>query len=225
MRLLNDARPPAGTHPALATLPPLPPGFAPRITAHHQVAAPHPGEAPPGGAPARTGLRRPAHRHRHGRPGRAPAPRRLHPAHAPRRVDAARLRLALPHLPPPVPRVRTAGVRPRAARRPHAHLHERSRPVSEKPITPTRIIPAGQTADLPDRGPGPGERPPWWEQTPRPGTPTAPVAAPPAPPPAAPPPQPPHREAPQPEAAPPPGVVELRIRYQPVDEQQRRRWS
>lgn len=47
MRLLNDARPPAGTHPALATLPPLPPGFAPRITAHHQVAAPHPGEAPP----------------------------------------------------------------------------------------------------------------------------------------------------------------------------------
>ncbi|MFJ3705048.1 MULTISPECIES: hypothetical protein [unclassified Streptomyces] len=50
----------------------------------------------------------------------------------------------------------------------------------EKPITPTRIIPAG--APLPDRGPLPGELPPWW-QAPAPPPPPPPpaVVAPPAP--------------------------------------------
>jgi hypothetical protein len=85
-------------------------------------------------------------------------------------------------------------------------------------MTPTRIIPAGQTAALPSRGPRPGERPPWWEQSPRPGSPTAPSAPAEAPPP--------RREAPQPEAAPPPGVLEVRVRYQPDPVQSSpSRWS
>ncbi|GAA2985178.1 hypothetical protein [Streptomyces fulvorobeus] len=51
--------------------------------------------------------------------------------------------------------------------------------MTDRPITPTRIIPAG--APLPDRGPLPGEIPPWR---------AAPVSPPPPPPPAVPPPPP-----------------------------------
>jgi hypothetical protein len=52
--------------------------------------------------------------------------------------------------------------------------------VSETPIIPTRIIPAG--APLPDRGPLPGELPPWWKApTPPPPPPPPVVTAPPAP--------------------------------------------
>lgn len=48
--------------------------------------------------------------------------------------------------------------------------------MTDHPITPTRIIPAG--APLPDRLPAPGELPPWWEK-PAPATPpNPPVAAP-----------------------------------------------
>lgn len=58
--------------------------------------------------------------------------------------------------------------------------------MTDRPITPTRIIPAG--APLPDRGPLPGELPPWW-QAPAPPPPPPPpaVVTPPAP---APPPDP-----------------------------------
>lgn len=48
--------------------------------------------------------------------------------------------------------------------------------MTDRPIAPTRIIPAG--APLPDRGPLPGELPPWWKP------PTPPPAAPPPPAPA-----------------------------------------
>ncbi|MFG2670835.1 hypothetical protein [Streptomyces sp. NPDC048445] len=57
--------------------------------------------------------------------------------------------------------------------------------MTDRPITPTRIIPAG--APLPDRGPLPGEVPPWWETTAAPAPPPPPVhppavpVAPPAP--------------------------------------------
>ncbi|MEU8704187.1 hypothetical protein [Streptomyces sp. NPDC048565] len=60
--------------------------------------------------------------------------------------------------------------------------------MTDRPITPTRIIPAG--APLPDRGPLPGEVPPWWEP---PTPPPPPAAEPPAPvpvPPSTPPPLP-----------------------------------
>ncbi|MFJ4837154.1 hypothetical protein [Streptomyces sp. NPDC088746] len=51
--------------------------------------------------------------------------------------------------------------------------------MAETPITPTRIIPAG--APLPDRGPLPGEMPPWWKP-PTPPTPPPPPTTPPPPP-------------------------------------------
>ncbi|MEU0634344.1 hypothetical protein [Streptomyces sp. NPDC005989] len=54
----------------------------------------------------------------------------------------------------------------------------------DRPITPTRIIPAG--APLPPRSPEPGEVPPW-RATPAPPTPPAPPVPPPAAPPAVPP--------------------------------------
>ncbi|MDT0381410.1 hypothetical protein RM572_21870 [Streptomyces sp. DSM 42041] len=49
MRLLTPPRtsPPAAARPALPTLPPLPTGYAPRITAPARPAAPHTSEAPP----------------------------------------------------------------------------------------------------------------------------------------------------------------------------------
>ncbi|MFJ8883627.1 hypothetical protein ACIRJR_09455 [Streptomyces sp. NPDC102402] len=50
--------------------------------------------------------------------------------------------------------------------------------MTDRPIIPTRIIPAG--APLPDRGPLPGELPPWWKP------PTPPVPPPAATPPPAP---------------------------------------
>ncbi|MFJ2292120.1 hypothetical protein ACIOG7_10465 [Streptomyces sp. NPDC087894] len=50
--------------------------------------------------------------------------------------------------------------------------------MNDRPITPARIIPAG--APLPDRGPLPGEMPPWWKP---PTPPPPPVVAAPAPPP------------------------------------------
>ncbi|MFJ4624251.1 hypothetical protein [Streptomyces sp. NPDC088812] len=68
----------------------------------------------------------------------------------------------------------------RLGARPFGH-QEPPMPDDQRPITPTRIIPAG--APLPARPPEPGEMPPWY--------------APPAPPPSAPPP-------------PPPGPVEVR---------------
>ncbi|MGW1182980.1 hypothetical protein ACWD7Y_05230 [Streptomyces drozdowiczii] len=70
----------------------------------------------------------------------------------------------------------------------------------KRPITPTRIIPAG--APLPDRGPLPGEVPPWWER---------PAAAPPAVPPT--PPAPPAAPAPPP--APVPAPVHVHVTLQP----------
>ncbi|WP_329592149.1 hypothetical protein OG195_27345 [Streptomyces sp. NBC_01362] len=59
--------------------------------------------------------------------------------------------------------------------------------MSDRPITPTRIIPAG--SPLPERGPEPGEIPPW-RTAPAPPAPPAPPVMPPAAPPAAPPPPP-----------------------------------
>lgn len=58
--------------------------------------------------------------------------------------------------------------------------------MTDRPITPTRIIPAG--APLPARGPLPGELPPWWEHPVAPAPPAPPVPPPavhaaPAPPP------------------------------------------
>ncbi|MFE7754304.1 hypothetical protein [Streptomyces sp. NPDC057429] len=57
--------------------------------------------------------------------------------------------------------------------------------MTDHPITPTRVIPAG--APLPDRGPLPGELPPWWRAPAPPPPPPPAVVAPPA---AAPPPLP-----------------------------------
>ncbi|WP_327710050.1 hypothetical protein OG912_16880 [Streptomyces sp. NBC_00464] len=48
--------------------------------------------------------------------------------------------------------------------------------MTDRPITPTRIIPAG--APLPDRLPEPGELPPWWEQPAPPAQPPPPTPAP-----------------------------------------------
>ncbi|WP_405391076.1 hypothetical protein OG596_26410 [Streptomyces sp. NBC_01102] len=61
--------------------------------------------------------------------------------------------------------------------------------MSEQPITPTRIIPAGtpMPTPLPDRGPRPGEEPPWRRLPPLHDSPLPPSAPPPA---AAPPPDP-----------------------------------
>jgi hypothetical protein len=55
-------------------------------------------------------------------------------------------------------------------------------PVSDRPIVPSRVIPAG--APLPARPPEPGEVPPWWAPPPPPPAPPAmaPVPAPPPPP-------------------------------------------
>ncbi|MEV5977515.1 hypothetical protein [Streptomyces sp. NPDC052114] len=76
-----------------------------------------------------------------------------------------------------------------------------------RPVTPTRIIPAG--APLPDRPPEPGEVPPW--RTP-----------PPPPPPAAVPPTP----APAPPPAPAPGTIEVRVTYAPMPvEPEPSRWQ
>lgn len=52
--------------------------------------------------------------------------------------------------------------------------------VTDHPITPTRVIPAG--APLPARPPEPGETPPWREPPPPPPPPPAPPAVPPPPP-------------------------------------------
>jgi hypothetical protein len=68
----------------------------------------------------------------------------------------------------------------RLAARPFGHQHQ-EHAVPDRPITPTRIIPAG--APLPERPPGPGDLPPW-------RTPPAPPPPPPPPPPAPAPPQP-----------------------------------
>ncbi|MFE2555993.1 hypothetical protein ACFXGT_08145 [Streptomyces sp. NPDC059352] len=75
--------------------------------------------------------------------------------------------------------------------------------MTDLPITPTRIIPAG--APLPERPPGPGDIPPWR---------TAP-AAPPAP---APPPPPVTPTAMPWHEAPPPGPIEVHVRLLPVEE-------
>ncbi|MFJ9029793.1 hypothetical protein ACIRQP_14920 [Streptomyces sp. NPDC102274] len=53
--------------------------------------------------------------------------------------------------------------------------------MSDKPITPTRIIPAG--AALPDRPPAPDDIPPWRQPPPPPPAPPAPPAVPAPPPP------------------------------------------
>ncbi|MDT0381411.1 hypothetical protein RM572_21875 [Streptomyces sp. DSM 42041] len=99
--------------------------------------------------------------------------------------------------------------------------------MTDKPLTPTRIIPAGQTAALPGRGPQPGERPPWWEQ-PKPTAPAAP------PPPAAAPPReaPPAAEAPRQDAPAAtdaaPHVVEVRVTHDQAQQSEQEppsRWS
>ncbi|GGV68910.1 hypothetical protein GCM10010294_25130 [Streptomyces griseoloalbus] len=71
--------------------------------------------------------------------------------------------------------------------------HQES-PVPDRPITPSRIIPAG--APLPARSPEPGEAPPW-------RMPPPPPPAPPAPPP------------PWPGPPPPPGPIEVRVTLVP----------
>lgn len=68
----------------------------------------------------------------------------------------------------------------RLGARPLGHSHDRTAPMSKKPITPTRIIPAG--APLPARAPQPGEIPPWrTAPAPSPPPPPPPPVAPPAP--------------------------------------------
>lgn len=105
--------------------------------------------------------------------------------------------------------------------------------MSDKPLTPTRIIPAGQTAELPARGPQPGERPPWWEQPTPPAS--APVASPPPPLDAPPRHEAPHKDAPRPVEAPPaapaaapPTVVEVHVTHDQDDDSGQEpppRWS
>ncbi|NUK22054.1 hypothetical protein [Streptomyces lunaelactis] len=68
--------------------------------------------------------------------------------------------------------------------------------MTEKPITPTRIIPAG--APLPARPPAPDELPPW-------RTPPSPPPSPPAVPP------------PAPDPGPPPGPIEIRVTLVPAE--------
>ncbi|MDV5145914.1 hypothetical protein R1T08_17280 [Streptomyces sp. SBC-4] len=70
--------------------------------------------------------------------------------------------------------------------------------MADRPIVPTRIIPAG--APLPERPPGPGDIPPW-------------RAAPPAPPAPPPPAMPRHASPP-----PPPGPIEVHVTFLPVEE-------
>ncbi|MFD8687826.1 hypothetical protein [Streptomyces sp. NPDC059651] len=85
--------------------------------------------------------------------------------------------------------------------------------MTDRPITPTRIIPAG--APLPERPPLPGELPPWWERP-------VPTAAPPGPP-APPPPPVVARPAPAPEPLPAPQVhVHVVMPYEPEPEPTRR---
>ncbi|MDX2616126.1 hypothetical protein [Streptomyces stelliscabiei] len=90
---------------------------------------------------------------------------------------------------------RTRYLLARLGARPFGHSHHTPQrtPMTgdSRPITPTRIIPAG--APLPARPPAPGETPPW---RPPPPTPPAPPALPPS--------------APWP-AAPPPGPIEVRV--------------
>ncbi|MEU5094930.1 hypothetical protein [Streptomyces sp. NPDC020996] len=82
----------------------------------------------------------------------------------------------------------------RLGARPLGHQDQET-PVSDRPITPSRIIPAG--APLPARAPEPGEAPPW--RTPPPAPP-----APPADPP------------PWPGPTPTPGPIEVRVTLAPA---------
>lgn len=87
--------------------------------------------------------------------------------------------------------------------------------MTDRPITPTRIIPAG--APLPDRGPLPGEVPPWWE------TPAAPA---PPPPPVQPPAVPVATPAPEPPPVPQIHVHLVAPYYEEVDPTRRERlWT
>lgn len=92
--------------------------------------------------------------------------------------------------------------------RPFGH-QEPAMPDQSRPITPTRVIPAG--ADLPARAPDPGEAPPW--RTPPPPPPVRPADPP---------------LSPWP-AAPPPGPIEVRVTVDlvpPVEpEPEESRWS
>ncbi|MFF8408996.1 hypothetical protein [Streptomyces omiyaensis] len=73
--------------------------------------------------------------------------------------------------------------------------------MADRPISPTRIIPAG--APLPARAPGPDDIPPWREPA-RPPAPPVPPTPPPVPPAAEPP--------------PPSGPIEVHVRLLPVEE-------
>lgn len=75
--------------------------------------------------------------------------------------------------------------------RPFGHQEDPVMSDDRRPITPTRVIPAG--AELPARAPHPGEAPPW--RTPPPPPPSPPADTPPTPWP----------------AAPPPGPIEVRV--------------
>lgn len=66
----------------------------------------------------------------------------------------------------------------RLGARPIGHPIDRTA-MTEQPITPTRIIPAG--APLPARPPHPRETPPWWSPPPPPPPPPPPVPIPPDP--------------------------------------------
>lgn len=77
----------------------------------------------------------------------------------------------------------------------------------DKPIVPTRIIPA--STPLPERPPQPGEAPPWHTPPPPPAPPAAPAPPPPWPPP-----------------PPAPGTIELRVTYTPLPvEPEPSRWQ
>ncbi|XUM01244.1 hypothetical protein ACQ86F_31690 [Streptomyces venezuelae ATCC 10712] len=69
--------------------------------------------------------------------------------------------------------------------------------MADRPITPTRIIPAG--APLPDRPPAPGDIPPWREPVAPPAPPSPPMAMP----------------WPEP---PPPGPIEVVVTFLPAEE-------
>ncbi|MFI2761374.1 hypothetical protein ACH5A3_21270 [Streptomyces echinatus] len=75
--------------------------------------------------------------------------------------------------------LRRLGARPLGHQEPTMSI-----PAPRRPVTPTRVIPAG--APLPARAPEPGEAPPWRTPPPPPPvmTPPAPPAPPPSPPPA-----------------------------------------
>ena len=83
----------------------------------------------------------------------------------------------------------------RLGARPFGHTQDAPKrtPMTDKAITPTRIIPAG--APLPARPPNPGDIPPW--RNPPPPPPPPPPVIPPA--------------APWPPPAPPPGPIEVRV--------------